>query len=300
VTRVVVVGCGYVGLALGRQLAARGHDVTGVRRSEAGVEAVRAAGLNAVRADATEAASLGAVPDAEWVVFAASSGGRGADAAREVYVDGLETTIGAFGERSEPPDRLVYTSSTGVYGDHGGGWVDETTPVEPTTEKTRVLAAAERVATETAADHGIDGTVVRFAGLYGPDRYRLDRYLDGPVTEGYLNMLHRDDAAGVIAHLLETGRARGETVLAVDDEPVSKWAFADWLAGECDVPKPPKRTVAERLADDDLSPAARRRLETSKRCANDRLRALGYAFRWPTYRQGYRPAIEAFRRQRRD
>ncbi|MFB6280852.1 MAG: SDR family oxidoreductase [Haloferacaceae archaeon] len=298
-TRTVVVGCGYVGLALGRHLAARGHDVTGVRRSAEGVAAVRAAGLDAVRADATDAGSLDAVPDADWLVFAASSGGRDADAARAVYVDGLATTVAAFGGRRDPPERLVYTSSTGVYGDHGGDWVDEATPTDPTTEKTRVLAEAERVARSAPQDHGFDGTVVRLAGLYGPDRYRLDRYLEGPVTEGYLNMIHRDDAAGAIAHLLTAGRARDGVVLAVDDRPVSKWAFADWLAGECGVPKPPKRTVAERLAEGDLSPAARRRLETSKRCANDRLRALGYEFRYPTYRQGYRPAIEAFRRARR-
>ncbi|MFB6080885.1 MAG: SDR family oxidoreductase [Haloferacaceae archaeon] len=298
-SRAVVVGCGYVGIELGRRLAARGHDVTGVRRSDAGIETVRAAGLDAARADATDAASLDAVPDADWLVFAASSGGRDAAAAREVYVDGLATTIRAFGDRSDPPDRLIYTSSTGVYGDHGGEWVDETTPIEPTTAKTRVLAEAERIARERAPEHGIDGAVVRFAGLYGPDRYRLARYLDGPVTEGYLNMVHRDDAAGAIEHLLATDRARDAVVLAVDDEPVSKWAFADWLAGECGVPKPPKRTIAQRLADADLSDAARRRLETSKRCSNARLRALGYAFRFPTYREGYRPAIEAFRRGRR-
>ncbi|MFB6304940.1 MAG: SDR family oxidoreductase [Haloferacaceae archaeon] len=299
-TRVVVVGCGYVGLELGRQLAARGHDVTGVRRSDAGLDAVRAAGLDAVRADATDAHSLDAVPDADWLVFAASSGGRGADAAREVYVGGLETVIESFAARADPPERLVYTSSTGVYGDHGGGWVDEATPVDPTTEKTRVLAEAERVARETAADRGIDGTVVRFAGLYGPDRYRLERYLEGPVTEGYLNMIHRDDAAGAVAHLLRTDRARDEVVLAVDDEPVSKWAFADWLAAQCGVGKPPKRTVEDRLSAGDLSEAGRRRLRTSKRCSNERLRSYGYAFRYPTYRQGYRPAIEAYRRRDAD
>jgi nucleoside-diphosphate-sugar epimerase len=294
--RVVVVGCGYVGLELGRQLSARGHSVTGVRRSEAGLEAVRAAGLDAVRADATAPESLASVPDADWLVFAASSGGRGAAAAREVYVEGLQTTVDAFGGREDPPERVVYTSSTGVYGDHGGAWVDETTPLDPTTEKTRVLAEAESVARERPREHGFTGTVVRFAGLYGPGRYRLERYLEGPVTEGYLNMVHRDDAAGSITHLLTTGRAEDEVVLAVDDEPVSKWAFADWLAGECGVSKPPKRTTDERLAAGDLSEAARRRVQTSKRCSNERLRSLGYDFRFPTYRQGYRPAIEAYRR----
>ncbi|WP_281195938.1 NAD-dependent epimerase/dehydratase family protein [Halorubrum sp. F4] len=298
--RVVVVGCGYVGLELARQLAARDHDVAGVRRSDAGLEAIEAVdeGVDAVRADATDPDSLGALPDADAVVFAASSGGRGAEAARAVYVDGLRNVVEEYGGRDRTPDRLVYTSSTGVYGDHDGAWVDEETPIEPTTEKTRVLAEAERVALEDAAEVGIDGTVARFAGLYGPDRYRLDRYLEGPVTAGYLNMVHRDDAAGAIRFLLETDRARGEPVVVVDDEPVEKHAFADWLADECEVDRPEKRSKEARIAAGDLSEAAERRIRTSKRCSNDRLRGLGYEFSYPTFREGYHDAIEAFRRTR--
>ncbi len=294
---VVIVGCGYVGLELAGQLAGRDHDVTGVRRSDAGLEAVESVDdrVDAVRADATDAESLAALPDADAVVFAASSGGRGAEAARDVYVDGLANVIEEYGSREAVPDRLVYTSSTGVYGDHDGGWVDEETAIDPTTEKTRVLAEAERVAVETAAESGIDGTVARFAGLYGPDRYRLERYLKGPITAGYLNMVHRDDAAGAVRYLLEADAARGEPVLVVDDEPVDKHAFADWLADECGVARPEKRSKAERIADGDLSAAAERRIRTSKRCANDRLRALGYEFSYPTFREGYRDAVRAFR-----
>jgi nucleoside-diphosphate-sugar epimerase len=289
--RVAILGCGYVGLELGRQLSAD-HEVVGIRRSEAGVEAIEAAGFEAVQADVTDPDDLEEVPDADAVVFAASSGGRGAEAAREIYVHGLRTAVEHFAARDHSPERLVYTSSTGVYGD----WVDETTPLDPTTEKTEVLAEAERIATEVAREHGIDGTVARFAGLYGPDRYRLERYIEGPVTEGYLNMVHRDDAAGAVRYLLETDRGRDDVVLVVDDEPAPKWDFADWLAAECGVPEPPKRTKAERLADDSLSAAAVRRIETSKRCSNDRLREWGYDFAFPTYREGYRAAIEAYRR----
>lgn len=293
---IVVVGCGYIGCALAGQLAEAGHEVVGVRRSTAGLERVAAIdeSVEAVQADATVPATLDSLPDADTVVFAASAGGRGADVAREVYVEGLRNVIEAYGTRADPPDRLVYTSSTGVYGDHDGGWVDEATPVEPTTAKTRVLATAETVALSEAASYGIDGTVVRFAGLYGPDRYRLERYLDGPVTAGYLNMVHRDDAAGAVRYLLEADAARGEPVVVVDNEPVDKHAFADWLAAECGVDAPPKQSKAERIADGNLSAAAARRIRTSKRCSNEKLRALGYEFVYPTFRAGYRAAVEAY------
>jgi len=283
--QVAILGCGYVGIELGRQLTDAGHDVVGVRRSDAGLEAIEDAGFDAVRADVTDAASLDAVPDVDWVVYAASAGGRGPEAARAAYVEGLRTAVETFSERPSSPDRLVYTSSTGVYGDHDGAWVDEATALEPATERQRVLVEAE----EIALDGPIDGTVVRFGGLYGPDRYRLDYYLDGPVTEGYLNSIHRDDAAGVVAHLLTTDQGRDDVVLAVDDEPVSKWAFADWLADECGVERPPKETVEERGDD------ASRRVRASKRCINDRLHAVGYDLQYPTVWAGYRSAIHAFR-----
>lgn len=287
---VTILGCGYIGVELGRQLTARGHEAVGVRRSEEGIEEIEEAGFEAVRADLTASEELSQVPDADALVFAASSGGRGAKAAREIYVSGLETAIKHFRAREDPPERLVYTSSTGVYGDHRGEWVDEETPIEPTTEKTRVLKEAE----EVALDSPIAGSVVRFAGLYGPDRYRLKRYLDGPVTEGYLNMIHREDAAGVVRFLLEEDLAQNEVVLAVDNEPANKWKFADWLVEQCGVEGPPKETKEERLDDPDLSEPARRRIITSKRCSNEKLRELGYEFSFPTYREGYREAVKAY------
>ncbi|ESS09893.1 MAG: hypothetical protein A07HN63_00329 [uncultured archaeon A07HN63] len=158
-----------------------------------------------------------------------------------------------------------------------------------------MLVEAERIARERAADYGIDGTVARFSGLYGPDRYRLERYIEGPVTEGYLNMVHRVDAAGAVGFLLTEDRARDEVVLVTDDEPADKWEFADWLADQCGVDEPAKQTKDERLAEDGLSAAAQRRIQTSKRCTNDYLRELGYAFTHPTYREGYRDAIQAYR-----
>jgi len=173
-----------------------------------------------------------------------------------VYVDGLRNVVDEYAERSTTIDRLIYTSS--------------------------------------AAAVGIDGTVARFAGLYGPDRYRLERYLDGPVTAGYLNMVHRADAAGVVRFLIESDQARGESVLVVDDEPADKHAFVDWLADACGVEPPAKQSKAERLAAEGLSEPVRRRIRAGKRCSNEYLRSLGYEFEHPTFRSGYQAAIESY------
>jgi len=290
--RVAILGCGYVGLELGHQL--RGdHDVIGVRRSREGLEAIEAAGFEAVQADVTDRDSLAAVPDIDAVVFAASSGGRGPGPAREVYVEGQRTVVDEFAARERPPDRYIYTSSTGVYGDHGGDWVDEQTEPRPASERGEALLAAERVALEEPAA-GIDGTVVRLGGIYGPDRYRIERYLDGPVVEGHRNGIHRDDAAGVTGFLLAEDLARNQVVLAVDDEPVSRWAFADWLADACGRAVPTRLTVSEFLAQQDVSAGRRRRLTTDKRCSNERLHGLGYELRYPTFREGYRAAVEQY------
>ena len=291
--RVAILGCGYVGLELGRQLS-DDHEVVGVRRSPEGLDAIEAAGLEAVQADVTDRDSLAAVPDVDAVVFAASAGGRGPGPAREVYVEGQQTAIEQFAGRERPPARYIYTSSTGVYGDHGGDWVDERTEPTPDSERGEVLLAAERVALEESTGAGLDGTVARLAGIYGPDRYRIERYLDRPVVEGYRNIIHRDDAAGVVGFLLDEDAARDEVVLVADDEPTSRWAFADWLADACGRAGPAKLTVEEYLAEHDVSAARRRRLTSDKRCSNDRLRELGYDLRYPTFRAGYREAVERY------
>ncbi|MEF8775219.1 MAG: SDR family oxidoreductase [Haloarculaceae archaeon] len=281
--RVAILGCGYVGLALGRRLS--DAEVFGVRRSRSGLDAVEAAGLVPVQADVTEPASLTAVPAVDTVVFTVSAGSRDPAAARATYVEGQRRALAAFGERSSSPDRYVYTSSTGVYGDRGGDWVDEETALDAATDRQRILAKAEQLGLEGARSAGMAGTVARLGGLYGPDRYRLERYLEGPVPPGYLNLCHRSDAAGAIANLLELPATSGEVVNVVDDEPVDRWTFADWLADACGEPEPPKQSADERT--DGGRP--------SKRCSNDRLRSLGYRFDFPTFREGYRAAVASYR-----
>jgi len=282
--RVAILGCGYVGITLGQQLLDAGHEAIGVRRSAQGCERLAAAGLDPLQGDLTNAETIQRLPPIDAVAVLATPDARDADAARALHVDGLRTAIGALADAADPPDRLVYSSTTGVYGDHDGAWVDEESELRPPTAKTRVIAEAERIAW-AAAERGIDGRVVRFAGLYGPDRHRLDRYLDGPVTEGWLNLLHRVDAA-TVTRALCTGAVDANCLLAVDDEPVQRPALARWLAAQRGVDPPAAQSVADRL-DSVTDPTRAARIRADKRCSNERLRAAGIELAFPTYREGY-------------
>ena len=285
---VLVLGCGYVGRELGQQLLDVGHDVTGVVRSEGSARSIEHVGIEPVRADLTDPKAAATLPDADALVFAASAGRGSVAEARALYVDGLRAVVSEFESRESPPDRLLFTSTTGVYGDHDGDWVDESTPVDPERPKAAVIAEAEAIVHRS----DIDSTVARFAGLYGPGRYRIDAYLDS-ATAGWRNSVHRDDAAGALAWFLTESVAREETVLVCDGTPVDRWEFADWLAERCGAPEPEKLTVEERLGGDAASSTSR--LASDKRCRNERLLELGYELQYPSVYEGYEPAIDAYR-----
>ncbi|ALG82926.1 NAD(P)H-binding protein [Halanaeroarchaeum sulfurireducens] len=282
---VLIVGCGYVGLELGRHLTPD-HRVTGVRRGDRGLQAIADAGLEAVRADASNPSDLVALPDVDAVVYAASA--RGEASARETYVESLRTLIDHFDERRDPPSQFLYTSSTGVYSDHEGQWVDETTELRPTSERERILREAERIALERGSSIA-DRTVVRFGGIYGPGRSPVQRYLTGPVSPGYGNFGHRADAAGAVAHLLTETEDCAPIVNVVDDQPIDRPELARWIAERHDETPP----AVVPLDDRDLADARAERLAANKRVDDDRLHACGYDLRYPSVTAGIQDGLES-------
>lgn len=288
--RVLIAGPGYVGLALGRELAQRGHEVFGLRRNTNASGELRSAGLHPLVGDITRPETLLDLPaQYDWVVNCVSSSYGGAEDYRRVYLQGARNLI-KWLERT-PPAKLVYTSSTGVYGQNDGSLVDESAPTEPPTETSRVLLETERVFLTAAHQHNFPAVVLRVAGIYGPGRgWWFKQFVAGEARlEGdgrrTLNMIHRDDVAGCILAALEHGRL-GEIYNAVDDEPVSQRDFFQWLAGQLDRPLPP--SVPEDAE------ATRKRGVTNKRIANAKLKAeLGYQFKFPTFREGYAAELVA-------
>jgi len=288
VDRILIAGCGYVGSRLAGALAADGHRVTALRRSEApvpeGVQRLRADLLDPEALDGLPAA-LGGGPDA--VVYTAGPDRPEREAYRRAYVEGLDGLIRALERAGCAPRRLLFTTSTAVYGQSDGEWVDETSPTRPTRWTGEVLLEAE--ARALAAPW--PATVVRLGGIYGPgrtgllERVRSGRAVCRPGPPHYTNRIHRDDAAGALRHLLSLDRAAG-VVLGVDGHPGEECEVLRFLARELGAP-PPRRAAD----DEDLPP----RRAGSKRCSNARLRSSGYRFEYPSYREGYADVIRGLR-----
>ena len=282
--RVLIIGCGYVGLPLGAELARCGHEVFGVRRDEARAGELRERGVTPVFADVTRREDFGKIPGPfDWVVNTVSSTKGGVEEYRAVYRDATCHLLDWLS--TQAPRRYVYTSSTSVYAQTNGKWVTEESATEPDSETGRVLVETEQLLLAAARGKNFPAVILRVAGIYGPERGHLfQQYLRGEARldgdgSRLLNMIHRDDVVGAIVAALERGRP-GEIYNAGDDEPVTQREFFEWLSGQLHRPMPPAASEAD-------SPARKRAL-THKRVSNRKLRLeLRCELKYPTFRQGY-------------
>jgi nucleoside-diphosphate-sugar epimerase len=279
--RILIAGCGYVGCVLARMLANDGHAVWGLRRASAPLPE----GVKSIVADLTNPGALASLPpNLDAVVYAATAGGFDEARYRAAYVDGPRTLVAALETQRQRPRRAFFISSTGVYAQDSGEWIDETSPTTPAHFSGTTLIEGER----TVFGGPFPATVVRFAGIYGPGRTRLiDSIRAGaalPPSPSYVNHVHRDDCAGILRHLLFMDKPE-DLYLGVDCEPVERGELMRWLADQLGVPAPG-------VADADEPPSVRAQ-RSNKRCSNARLLATGYTFRYPTYREGYKALVRS-------
>jgi nucleoside-diphosphate-sugar epimerase len=273
---VLIAGCGYIGIALGARLAAEGHAVWGLRRSAEGLPP----SIRPVVADLTAPETLRYVPPELDVIFYTAAPNGSDDAAYQaIYVDGLRHLLEALARQRQSPRRVFFTSSTAVYAQSAGEWVDETSPAEARHSTGNRLLKGERL----LWDGPFPATVLRLGGIYGPGRTRLIERVrrglaisqDGPPV--YTNRIHRDDCAGALRHLMLLPQPE-PLYLGVDHEPADQRTVLRWLAAQ--VGAPPPALEAPPASDT-------RRRGTNKRCCNAKLVASGYVFRYPTFREGY-------------
>ncbi|UYF99904.1 MULTISPECIES: SDR family oxidoreductase [unclassified Halomonas] len=274
---VLIIGCGDIGTTLGRELTSEGHRVIGVRRQ---ADSLQGTGIEPLALDLAtlDDASASALPEADYVIYTVSADRFEESAYQSAYPNGLKRVLGVLEQHETPPRRIFFVSSTSVYGQQEGEVVNEVSPTDSTSFSGTLMRDAE----QALLDHPLPGTVVRFSGIYGPGRDRLIHQVKGgrmaAITPAiYSNRIHRDDCAGILAHLIqcqESGKPLAELYLGSDSEPATMYNVMSWLAKEL------KATATETMQ----SPLRRR---TSKRCDNSRVRETGYEFRYPSFREGY-------------
>jgi nucleoside-diphosphate-sugar epimerase len=267
--RVIVAGCGFVGLATARLFRGAGWEVLGITHSAESAERLSGESIPMVAADISNAESLRSLRTesaADLIIHCASSNLGGAEAYQAVYFDGCQNLFSVL-----TPRRMIFTSSTSVYVQIDGSVVTEESPAEPPRDTGRILRAAEDVVLASG------GIVARLAGIYGPGRsVLLRRFFSGEaVIEGdgsrVINQVHRDDIAAALLALAEHGKPGIYNVC--DDTPMSQGDLYRGLAKHLDKPLPPEGPVNP----------ARKRGWTSKRVSNGKLRSLGWTPRYPSF-----------------
>lgn len=274
--RILLAGCGDLGGRVAQRLLVRGDEVFALRRQP---PAHDSSGVRWWRGDLTRVESLHELPRGiTRLVYLPTPDRREVAAYRATFVEGLCHLLDAL----DPGvlQRVLLVSSSAVYGEHAGAWVDENTPPAPLGFNGQVLLQAEQV----LAARKLPAVVLRLAGLYGPGRLQLlDRLRAGQLRAPrapphWANRMHVDDAAAAIVHLLDL-QAPLPLYLGVDDTPLPLDRLYDHLASLIGVP----------TAIDGPAPAG----VGSKRLSNARLRASGFVPRWPDARAGYAALLES-------
>jgi nucleoside-diphosphate-sugar epimerase len=284
----LIFGCGYLGRRVADLWLSEGAEVFAVSRSPDRARALTEAGVKGLVGDVLSPDSLKSLPPTESVVFAIGHDRASKVSIRELYVEGLRNTLLTL-----PPgvERFIYVSSTGVYGQSDGSWVDEQSNCTPLREGGRACLEAERILQQHPL--GASSVVLRMAGIYGPGRIPRRRRLQAglpiaaPAT-GFLNLIHVDDAARAVLAAERVPKSP-RLVCVSDGNPVVRGEYYGELARLLGAAPPQFMTPP---AD---TPVAQR-ASSSKRVRNSRLLTeLGVRLRYPSYREGLAAIIAAER-----
>ncbi|MEI7869228.1 MAG: SDR family oxidoreductase [Candidatus Methylumidiphilus sp.] len=275
--QVFIVGCGDIGIRVALLEQAAGRKVIALARSETSAHRLAQHGIEPVAGDLDHPGSLLELPSTEVVYYFAPPP---SDSDGDPRLASLLAAV----DKNALPRKLVYISTSGVYGDCGGEWVDENWPVNPRSDRARRRAAAENRLLEWSRLCGADAVILRVPGIYGPGRLPVERIRRGVpvVREGespWSNRIHADDLAQACVLAALRGSAGGVYNVS-DGNPTTMTDYFFRVADLLGLPRPPSLSMKEaRLT---LGPGILSFLEESKRLDNRRmLEELGVELRYP-------------------
>lgn len=264
-----IVGAGYTGSRIAHFFREKKQKVWAVSRSAEKRTEFTEAGITPVNADLTRPESLEKLPSAHFIVLCPAPDGHEEADYRKIYLEGIGNYLTSL--RNKPrPNFILYLSSTSVWKERAGEWVDESAPPDSGIAKGKILAEAESQVLES----GYPSAVFRLSGIYGPGRNRLAALKAGMWPEspknGWMNMIHVDDIAAAMPVLFKSAAA-GNVYTGVDDEPVLRSDFYSWLTLKTGTPAKFSYDQARE----------------GKRCSNQKLKSIGFKPQYPSFREGY-------------
>lgn len=241
--RVLIVGCGYLGERAAELFLAQAASVSALTRSPERVLELERLGIRAVRGDVLDIGSLESLPAADLCLYAVGYDRRQSASKEEVYVAGLQNVLAALRQRCP---RLIYISSSSVYGQGAGEVVDEDSPCQPTSEGGRICLEAEQVLRDTAMQsNNLSAVILRLSGIYGPGRLlaRTEQLKSGLTLSGnpqaFLNLIHVGDAARAVVAISQKFPTQAMRMwLLSDAQPVRRAEFYAHLANRVGGPPP--------------------------------------------------------------
>ena len=286
---VLIIGCGDIGRRVAKLAMAEGARVTALARSPGKAESLLQMGMETVTGDLDGAAPIAGLPTRGAVVFyfAPPPGGGVVDPRIRVFCGSVEP--------GEEPEKVVYLSTSGVYGDCGGEMVTEKTPVNPQTDRARRRLDAETILRGWAEARGVETVILRVTGIYGPGRLPLDRIRKGhPVLREeeapFTNRIHADDLARICLATAEKGE-NGEVFNVSDGRSGTMTEYFNAVADAVGLPRPPQVGMEE--ARKVMNPLMLSYLTESRRMDNRRmLEKLGVRLLYPDLASGLRAIVE--------
>lgn len=285
----LITGCGYVGERLARALIARGARPVGLVRTARKAEQLGRSGIAPVATDLDvpiEAPPAAAADGEVYYLVPPSPDTDDDDPRLRHFLSACEEAI---------PRRLIYLSTSGVYGDCGGAWTDESRPPAPRTDRARRRLAAEQIARDWCQRNGTELVILRVGGIYGPGRLPTERLARTTVVcpdeAPWSNRIHADDLATVLHAAAQRGAA-GRVYNVADGHPTTMSDYFYRVADAVGLPRPPCVPLAQ--AAEHLSPGMLSFIQESRRLDTTRMRReLRVALRYPTLTEGLASATQA-------
>lgn len=272
--RRLIIGCGYLGRRVAGVWRDQGDQIWALTRSTEHAATLTEMGISPLVGDVLDRETLSSLPAVDTVLYAVGYDRTAAATKRAVYVEGLRNVLSSLPASC---GRLIYVSSTSVYGQSQGEWVDETSACEPASEGGEICLAAEQLArTEYPGADGV--SVLRMSGLYGPGRLAArvaalrQQQPIAASPDGWLNLIHVEDACGAVILCADLANPV-ETLVVSDDQPLLRRDYYRQLTAAIAAPPP--------VFDSSTG------TDRGKRCSNQRLRqSLGMELQYPTLAEG--------------